>query len=143
VFARRWGRQVIAVGSSLRVAGLVLLIVTVLSIGPNGHPGWLVPALLIDGAGMGLAVAPLASTILSRIAPQHAGAASGVLTAGIWCGNALGVALSGVIFYSTLSRAGDVNPYPEAFSLSLVYFAAVSLVVAGLVQLLPRSPGGR
>jgi EmrB/QacA subfamily drug resistance transporter len=143
VFARRWGRQVIAVGTLLRVAGLVLLIVTVRSIGTTGHPAWLAPALVIDGAGMGLAVAPLASTILSRIAPQHAGAAAGVLTAGIWCGNALGVALSGVIFYGRLNRGQDLNPYPEAFGLALVYFVAVSLVVAALVQLLPRSPGGR
>jgi EmrB/QacA subfamily drug resistance transporter len=141
-FAKRWGRQVIAVGSLMRVVGLTLLLVTVSAIGTTGSILWIIPALVIDGAGMGLAVAPLTSTILSRMTPQHAGSASGVLTAGIWSGNALGVAVSGVIFYNTVTHGGP-GAYPHAFMLSLVYFAAVSLVVAALVQLLPRSPGGR
>nr|WP_307962084.1 hypothetical protein [Salinispora arenicola] len=84
-------------------------------------------------------MAPLASTVLSRIDPQHAGAASGVLSTGIWAGNAFGVAIIGIIFYGTLSRAGG-DPFRDAFSARLVFIAVVGVLVATLVQLLPRAP---
>lgn len=141
-FAARWGRQVIAVGSGMRAVGLTLMVFTVWWIGDTGSIAWLIPALVIDGAGMGLALAPLATTILSRIPPQHVGAASGVLNAGFWTGNALGVAISGVIFYGVVSHSTGGNPYPHAFLLSLIYFVAINIAVALLVQMLPRTRGG-
>jgi MFS family permease len=136
------GRQVIALGGLTRVAGLSLMILTVLLIGVTGNIAWLVPALVIDGAGQGLAVAPLATTVLSRVTPQHAGAAAGVLTTGIQVGNALGVAIVGVIFYSVLSHTHGLAAYPHAFAFSLCYVLFAGLTLAALVQLLPRSPGG-
>jgi hypothetical protein len=48
-------------------------------------------------------------------------------------GNALGVAITGVIFY------GTINSLPHAFELSLVELAAVSLVVAACARLLPNT----
>ncbi len=142
-FTARWGRQVIAVGGGMRAVGLTLMIFTVWWIGDTGSSAWLIPALVLDGAGMGLALSPLATTILSGTPPQHTGAASGVLNAGFWTGNALGVAISGVIFYGVVSHSTGGNPYPHAFILSLIYFAAVNVAVALLVQLLPRTSGGR
>jgi EmrB/QacA subfamily drug resistance transporter len=141
-FAARWGRQVIAVGGVMRAVGLTLMIFAVGWIGDTGSGAWLVPGLIIDGAGMGLALAPLTTTILSRIPPQHIGAASGVLNTGFWTGNALGVAISGVIFYGVVSNSTGGNPYPHAFLLSLIYFALINVAVALLVQMLPRTPGG-
>lgn len=139
--AAKIGRQVIALGGLLRIVGLLLLILALVKIGDGGNIGWLVPALVIDGAGQGFAVAPLATTVLSRVTPQHAGAASGVLTTGIQVGNALGVAVVGVIFYGVLNHSHGANSYAHAFAFSLTYvlFAAVLLVL--LVQRLPRSPG--
>jgi MFS family permease len=139
--AARLGRQVIALGGMTRVAGLAVMILTVVLIGVHGNIGWLVPALVIDGAGQGLAVAPLAVTVLSRVTPQHAGAAAGVLTTGIQVGNALGVAIVGVIFYGALGHAPEVNAYGHAFAYSLGYIAFVGLALAALVQLLPKVPG--
>ncbi|WP_018348368.1 MFS transporter [Longispora albida] len=133
--AMRLGRQVIALGGVLRVIGLALMLVTVSQIGTTGNIAWLLPALVIDGAGMGFAVAPLAQTVLSRLKPQHAGAASGVLTTSVWIGAALGVAVAGVIFYAHTDLA-------RAFSDSLVYFLGVSALVVVLVQFLPKAPGG-
>ena len=140
--AAKIGRQVIALGGALRIVGLLLLILALVKIGDSGNIGWLVPALVIDGAGQGLAIAPLATTVLSRVTPQHAGAASGVLTTGIQFGNALGVAVVGVIFYGVLNHERGANVYAHAFAYSLIYgiFAAVLLTL--LVQLLPRTPGG-
>jgi EmrB/QacA subfamily drug resistance transporter len=140
--AAKIGRQVIALGGLLRIAGLLLLILALVQIGDGGNIGWLVPALVIDGAGQGLAVAPLATTVLSRVKPQHAGAAAGVLTTGIQVGNALGVAIVGIIFYSVLNHTHGVNAYAHAFAFSLIYVIFAAALLATLVQLLPRAPGG-
>lgn len=140
-FAVRLGRQVITIGAVLMAAALVILGVTVAHIGVGGHLAWLVPGLVLDGAGMGLAIAPLASTVLSRIAPQHAGAASGVLSTTVQVGNAVGVAIVGIIFYNALGTTAA--SYAHAFKLSLIFLVAVALVLACLVQLLPRTTGGK
>jgi MFS family permease len=133
-FTVRLGRQVIAIGAVLMAAGLVMLGVAVSHIGIGGHIGWLIPGLVLDGAGMGLAVAPLAATVLSRISPQHVGAASGVLTTSMQVGNAVGVAVVGIIFYNALGKGA----YAHAFNMSLIFLVAVAITLAGLVQLLPR-----
>lgn len=134
--AARWGRQVIAAGAGLRIVGLLVLMVTVRQASAGSSTAWLIPGLFIDGAGMGLAVAPLASTILSRLTPQHAGAASGVLNTAVWIGNAIGVAIIGVIFYGRSDGAG----FQDAFAASLWYLCAVCLVLVATVQLLPGRP---
>jgi EmrB/QacA subfamily drug resistance transporter len=130
--AARLGRQVIAVGALTMVAGEILLRVTVAHIGVTGHVAWLTPALVIHAAGMGMAVAPLAATILARIPANHAGAAAGVLSTVQQVGNALGVAIVGILFYGAVDRG-----YAYAFDLSLTYLIGVALGVAALVQLLP------
>jgi len=138
--AARLGRQVIALGGLLRVVGLTLQVVTVAAIGITGNIAWLIPALIIDGAGMGFAVAPLASTVLSRVTPSHAGSAAGVLTTGVQVGNALGVSLIGLIFYNVLTRTSGPTAYPHAFNYSLLYLIGVGLALALLVQMLPARP---
>lgn len=61
--------------------------------------------------------------------PQHAGAASGVLSTAQQVGGALGVAVIGVVFFNAVS-AGVSN----AFTVSLYTLAALTLVTAALVQ---------
>jgi EmrB/QacA subfamily drug resistance transporter len=130
----RLGRQTIALGGLVRAAALLVLLAQVAS---ETAVGWLVPALTIDGFGMGLALAPIMGTVLARVTPQHAGAAAGVLTTTQQLGSALGVGIIGIIFYGSLS--GGVS---HAFQHGLIYLIAVSLAITALVQLLPRTPGG-
>lgn len=128
---RRIGRQSLAVGALAMAAGLILLTVAA------GHPArvaLLIPGLVIDGAGMGLVMAPLISIVLADISPRHAGAASGVLSTAQQAANALGVAIIGLIFYGP---HGVRESYAHAFTVSLIYLIALAVVVAGLVQLLP------
>jgi MFS family permease len=137
--AARLGRQVIALGALLRVTGLGLLLATVHSVGSTGSLLWLIPALAIDGAGMGFAIAPLATIVLSRVTPQHAGAAAGVLSTGAQVSGAVGVAAIGVIFFGTL----DSDGYGPAFLAGLAFLLVLSATVAVLVQRLPQSgPAG-
>ncbi|MGW5365835.1 MFS transporter [Actinopolymorpha pittospori] len=127
----RFGHQVIAFGGLTRALGLAVLLVTVAM---NVPLGWQIPALVVDGFGMGLALAPIMGTVLAKVAPHHAGAAAGVLTTTQQVGSAIGVGLVGIVFYGSL--AGGVS---HAFEHGLVYLIAVTLAIAGLVQMLPRA----
>ena len=98
--------------------------------------GWLIPGLVISGIGMGLVIAPLPAIVLARVRPDHAAAASGVLSTAQQAGGSIGVAVIGAVFYSALGSGS----YPHAFGLSLAVMAAFGLGVAALVQLLRRSP---
>jgi EmrB/QacA subfamily drug resistance transporter len=137
-FARRFGRNVIALGAALRTAGLAVLIAAVHISGTSGSIVWIIPALALDGAGMGLAIAPLASTVLSRITHQHAGAASGVLTTAIQVGNAVGVALIGIVFYAALTNGTGAVAFTQAFTSGLIFLIGVGIVLAVTVQFLPQ-----
>ena len=135
--APRFGRQVLAAGGIVRATALTALALTVAAIGTGGSPLLLVPALAVDGIGMGLLTAPLVATVVGGMDPRHAGAASGVLSTAQQVGNTIGVAAIGALFYGALGPQGD---YAGAFELALVAVAAVCLAVAALVQLLPGRP---
>ncbi|MHA6763900.1 MFS transporter [Streptacidiphilus sp. PAMC 29251] len=147
--AAKVGRQTIALGCVIRVVALVLEIWAVTSSGGSGSSastgsiGWLIPGLFLDGAGMGLAVAPLASTVLSRVSPQNAGSAAGVLTTGLQVGNALGVSLIGLVFYNVLARTSGAESYPHAFRACLYFVLGITVLLALVVQALPKTADGR
>jgi EmrB/QacA subfamily drug resistance transporter len=135
--APRFGRQVLAAGGVVRAVALAGLALTVGAIGTGGSPLLLVPALAVDGIGMGLLTAPLVATVVGAMDPRHAGAASGVLSTAQQVGNTIGVAAIGAIFYGAIGPSGD---FAGAFELALIAVAAVCLAVAALVQLLPGRP---
>jgi MFS family permease len=128
-----YGRTVIATGALVLACGHGLLLAAVSDVGVGGSLAVLVPGLLLVGAGMGLVLTPLASTILSSLEPERAGAASGMLTTMQNVGNALGVAITGVIFFGALHSG-----YAPAFELALVELGGLLLLVAALTRLLPR-----
>jgi hypothetical protein len=92
----------------------------------------LVPGLALVGTGMGLLIVPLTTVVLGAVDPVHAGSASGAMATMQNIGNALGVAITGVIFFGAL-HAG----YAHALELSLGQLAALLLAVAALSRLLP------
>jgi MFS family permease len=92
----------------------------------------LVPALVLIGAGMGLVIVPLTTTIMSGVDAEHAGAASGALSTMQSVGAALGVAVTGVIFFGALGGG-----YAHALELSLAQLAALLVGVAALTRRLP------
>ncbi len=129
----RYGRRLIATGALMLATGDALLSVGSAVADPNLWVLELTPGLLLAGAGMGLCLTPLVATVLSSVRPEYAGAASGTLSTVQQLGNALGVALSGVLFFGA---AG--NGYGYAFEITLAGFVAVLLVAASLTRLLPR-----
>ena len=127
--AARLGPQVLAIGALIVSAGYLLLAAML-----HDGAGWLIPGLVVSGVGMGLVIAPMPAIVLARVKPEHAAAASGVLSTTQQAGGAIGVALIGAVFYGALGHG-----YPHAFGLGLAVMAGFGLVVAALVQLLRRT----
>jgi MFS family permease len=130
---QRFGPRVLAVGALTLATGHALLLAAVAEVGVGGSIAPLVPGLLVIGAGMGLVIAPLTTTILSGVDPQRAGAASGMLATTQNVGNAVGVAVTGVIFFGALHGG-----YDHALQLSLAQLAVLLVAAAALARLLPR-----
>lgn len=135
--AARLGRRLPAIGALVLGTGHALLAVSVADIGTAGPVGVLAPALALIGAGMGLVITPLTATVLAGLEPQRAGAASGALATMQQVGNALGVAVTGVLFFGALDGG-----FARAFEISLAQLAVLCVAVAALTRLLPR-PAGR
>ena len=130
----RFGRAVVAAGGLALTLGLALLAVAVAEVGTEGSLLTLVPGLLLAGAGIGLCFTPLTSTVLANVDPARAGSASGVMSAMQQVGFALGVAITGVVFFGT---ADDGIAY--AFQVSLIQLTAVSAGIVAMARLLPGS----
>jgi EmrB/QacA subfamily drug resistance transporter len=128
----RYGRSLIGMGALTLAAGHLLLLVAVSDVGVTGSIGILVPGLLLVGAGMGLCITPLTTTVLARVNPHSAGNVSGVLSTMQQVGNSIGVAITGVIFFGAVRHG-----YAHAMELSVAELGALLLATAVLSRLLP------
>ena len=111
------GRGVVALGGGLFSAGLLALVPAV-----HGPLIALVPGLVLAGAGIGFAYTPLTTIVLSTVPPARAGGASGAMSTTQQLGYALGVAVTGIVYFA------------DGFATSLIQLAAVAagVVVAAL-----------
>jgi EmrB/QacA subfamily drug resistance transporter len=133
----RYGRAVVGAGGLCLAAGLGLLALAVGEVGVGGSVAVFVPGLMLAGAGIGLSFTPLTATVLGNVDAQRAGAASGTLSTTQQVGFALGVAITGVIFFG----AGD--DVALAFELSLIELAVLALGVTLASRLLPGPRSAR
>jgi EmrB/QacA subfamily drug resistance transporter len=125
----RFGRSVIAAGAVLAAAGDGTLY---LAAGHGGPVAWLFPGLVLLGAGQGLCITPLTTTVLSHADPASAGSVAGALSTAQQVGNSIGVAVTGVLFFGAVDRGYDL-----AFERSVLQMGALLLAVAALTRLLP------
>jgi EmrB/QacA subfamily drug resistance transporter len=132
----RYGRGVVIEGASALAAGHVATVVAVSSY--DGSVAALVPGLLLVGAGMGLCLAPITSIVLAGVDPQRAGAVSGLLSTMQQVGNAIGVAVIGVLFFGAAGGG-----YAHAFTESAAALAVLLVGVAGCARCLPATPAHR
>jgi MFS family permease len=129
----RYGRALAAAGALILAAGHGVLLLTIAELGVGGHVLWLAPGLVLIGAGMGLCLTALNTSVLAHATPQTAGAISGAMSTTQQVGNALGVAVTGVIFFGALPGG-----YGHAMVASLAELAVLLVAVAALTRLLPR-----
>ena len=132
----RFGRTVIGVGALTLAAGHLLLLAAISAGGVTGPIAELVPGLLLVGAGMGLCITPLTTTVLASVGPETAGSVSGALSTMQQVGNSIGVAVTGVIFFGALHHG-----YAHAFGWSVTELGGLLLGVALLSRLLPAHEG--
>jgi MFS family permease len=125
----RFGRSAIAAGAVLAAAGDGALY---LAAGHGGPVAWLFPGLVLLGAGQGLCITPLTTTVLSHAGPASAGSVAGALSTAQQVGNSIGVAVTGVLFFGAVSHGYDL-----AFERSVLQMGALLLVVAALTRLMP------
>ncbi len=130
----RYGRSLITTGAAVLAAGegALLLTVGLLHGAGAGSALWLIPGLIPVGAGMGLAITPLTATVLAHVDPLRAGALAGALSTMQQVGNAVGVAVTGVLFFGAVHVS-----YSRAFRLSMAQLALLLLAVAALSRLIP------
>jgi predicted MFS family arabinose efflux permease len=93
--------------------------------------------MLLEGAGMGLCLAPITGVVMAGMGPQHAGAVSGLLSTMQQVGNATGVALIGLVFFHE-AAAGSPHGLAHGFEISTSLLAGLLVAVAASARRLPR-----
>ncbi|MCI3277174.1 MFS transporter [Streptomyces cylindrosporus] len=111
----------------------------------DGYAAGLLGPLLLMGAGVGLSFMPLNATILARIEPHEAGAASGLLQTLQWLGGTLGLSVLVTVF-GTVTRHASGTPAEvltegsaRAFGVGAL-IAVTALLVCALVITGRRRP---
>lgn len=126
---RLLGPRSLSVGALILALGHATQYVVILD--PNGPS---VPAmgtvLLVEGAGIGMVMAPLVAAVLSGLPTSQAGVASGILAMIQQMGNSIGVALISILFYSQLGEKTGLPAFSGGFAVSLIYLGVVSTIVA-------------
>ncbi|HVW41592.1 MAG TPA: MFS transporter [Amycolatopsis sp.] len=125
------GSRAIALGASIQLVGLFVLIGTVALAWPSLTVPDLVPGMLITGAGQGLTAPTMFGVVLSRVPPESAGAGSGLLATTQQTSLALGVATLGTLFV-TLSAPGMAGAVIVCTAIESVLVAAMAIVATRL-----------
>ena len=99
----RFGARLpLVVGPAVAALGLALL-----ALSPGGWPYWAAFLLSIAVLGLGMAVAPLTTSVINAVPTHQAGVASGVNNAVASVASLLAVALFGAIALNDFNRALD------------------------------------
>jgi len=130
---RRGPRALMALGLAMQGAALAWLAMAA-SVDSTNSGLW--PPFMIAGIGMGLVFAPSASALLSVVAPERAGQASGTNNAIREVGGVFGVAVMSTIFAGAGSFASP-QAFVDGFTPALWVGAAVVGVGALVALALP------
>ena len=140
--ARR-GNVTLLWGAFIYAAFIAVLIAQVGGAGAGLEPAWLIPALIMIGAGQGYIMTPLLNLVLGFVDEAESGMASGVISTVQQVGAALGVAVVGILFHGALSGAASLPPagqYASAFVAGMGYnLGAAVLICLLLMKLVKRS----
>lgn len=128
----RFGGTALPVAALVFAAGHVLTYVAVEFIGTTGSVLWLAPGLALSGLGMGVCLSSLVAIVMAGVEPVHAAAVSGSLSTVQQLGNALGVALIGLVFFG--EHRIDV-----AFTHSVAWLVGGTVALAVVTARLGRS----
>ena len=86
------------------------------------------------GVGFGIVMPSVIKAVIGGIAQRYAGLAAGIVISTFQIGAALGVAVIGGVFFSTLGAGQDLAAYAHAFAIALGCNVAL-LVLGGVLSL--------
>lgn len=139
----RWGTRTIVVGALVYAVSIGLLTAQVQMAGAALVPSWLIPVLVVVGAGQGFIMTPLLNLVLGFVDEAQAGMASGVISTVQQVGAALGVAVVGILFSTALAAdngaTAQAAQYATAFVAGMLYNLGAALLVCVLLLLLART----
>jgi EmrB/QacA subfamily drug resistance transporter len=119
------GYRVLTLGYALLAVGLA----AAAALAGAGAPGaGFYVGLAAIGMGQGLVLPSVVRIVLAEVEPARAGVASGMVTATLQVGAAVGAATLGGVFFSTLGARPEVVDYVHAFRTTM--FALVVVLVA-------------
>lgn len=122
----RYGARVPFVASgALIAAGMAML----LGLAPGTSYAWILVALAVTGAGLGLVNPPITNIGVSGMPPEQAGVASAVISATRQVGSVLGVAVMGDLVTTGVS-AGQARGETHAVALSAATHGAWAVALA-------------
>jgi EmrB/QacA subfamily drug resistance transporter len=139
VFSRTAGRLSDRIGPHwpLTVGPIVAGIgMAMLALPALATPYWqgFLPAMLVLGVGMTLAVAPLTTTVMSAVETHQAGVASGINNAVARVAGALAVAVLGLVFFGGVDPQASEGSAQGSTSFAIaIYIAAGCAIAGGLV----------
>ncbi len=140
----RYGTRIpIAVGMGLVTAGLLLF-----ARAPVDANFWVdvLPAMIILGVGVGMAMNPVLMAAMSDVGPEESGLASGIVNTGFMMGGALGLAvLASLAAWKTggETAAASLNAgYQLAFVVGGVFSALAAGLAVALLRDRPMVPHG-
>ncbi|PYC75834.1 MFS transporter [Streptomyces tateyamensis] len=138
----RFGRRVLQAGALVMALGVLLYLWESGRYGVGIHSWQMALPLVVMGAGMGLIVAPLTEAVLAEVPREHAGSASGLINTTQQLGNALGLALVSVAFFTVVDAAGPGEAvgavFNHAFGHALWWLVGTLTAVFVLMFALPR-----
>jgi EmrB/QacA subfamily drug resistance transporter len=140
-------RPLIAAGMLLCGTSAALLT----RLGPHsGYPGYILPSVLLIGAGLGFIFAPSADTGTAGVPPRDTGVASATVTTGNQLGGSIGTSLLNTIFASAIATwiaanvrgrpgphqlaAAALHGYTVAFWWTAAIFGAGAVICGALMR---------
>ncbi len=135
--ARTGARRPLIAGAAIAALGYTLFI----NLAPGApYATMVLPATIVLGLGLAIAVAPLISTAMGAAGAADAGAASGTNNAISRVGNLVAIAVMGLTIAAAGGPALPSISHPQGFRNAMVAAAAISLAAALTAFALPRKP---
>lgn len=134
-FAARTGERLpMVAGGIITAVGIALFFK--LGFGA-AYAGSVLPATLVLGVGIAVAIPPLLTTVMGAADADDVGAASGINNAISRVGNVVAIAVLGVVIASEGGGALPTPPHPDGFRHAMLSAAAMSLAAAVVAIFLP------
>ncbi len=139
----RFPRQRISIGALMMGVGMILLRFAVPGPGEALVQSAFILPLVVAGLGLGTAISPLFQTVLANVDGHDTGSASGALQSFQQVGGAIGLAVVGEIFFSTLrgalpTVADPAAAYSQAVLMALLFVPVPFLALSVMVWRLPE-----